>query len=190
MTALNYDELPDICLNKNSYLFINILMEHNWSRFQLRVPVNSDVVLIYKAWATQNGLEKWFLRKAEFTSRDGNKRDRKSLIEVGDTYQWMWYGYNDNVFEKGRIIEANGKDLLKFSFGKAVNVTVTIKDEAGEKIIELIQDDIPTDEKGKIDYHLGCVKGWLFYFANLKSILEGGIDLRNKKVELTDVINS
>ncbi len=111
-------------------------------------------------------------------------------MEVDDTYEWMWHGYDDEVIEKGRIMEANGKDFLKFSFGKAGNVAVTIKEEAGESIIELMQDEIPSDEKGKIYYHLGCSKGWVFYLANLKSILEGGLDLRNKKMELKDVINS
>lgn len=165
-------------------------MQHDWSSFRLRVPVKTDILSIYQAWTTQAALENWFLRKSEFTKQDGNKRDRNSVVEVNDTYEWMWHRYGDDVIEKGTIIQANGKDFLQFSFGKAGNVSVTIKEEAGEQMIELVQDEIPTDEKGQVYYHLGCSKGWLFYLANLKSILEGGIDLRNKKIELTDVINS
>ena len=165
-------------------------MEHDWSKFRLRVPVKADIPNIYRAWATQDNLENWFLRKAEFTKQDGNKRNRNSAVEVNDTYEWMWHGYGDDAMEKGKIMQANGKDFLQFSFGKAGNVSVAIKEEAGESMIEVLQDEIPTDEKGKVNYHLGCTKGWLFYLANLKSILEGGIDLRNKKMELTDVINS
>jgi uncharacterized protein YndB with AHSA1/START domain len=190
MLRLNYDELLDNYYEQNFLPFYKTFMQHEWSSFQLKVPVNGNSSSIYKLWTTQDGLEKWFLRKAEFRKNDGNKKNRKTLVEVDDTYEWMWHGYDDEVIEKGRIMEANGKDFFKFSFGKAGNVSVTIKEEAGESIIELMQDEIPGDEKGKIYYHLGCSKGWVFYLANLKSILEGGIDLRNKKMELKDVINS
>ena len=52
------------------------------------------------------------------------------------------------------------------------------------------QYNIPTDETGKTDYHIGCREGWVFYLANLKSIQEGGIDLRNKNPGIKKVINS
>jgi hypothetical protein len=29
-----------------------------------------------------------------------------------------------------------------------------------------------------------CQLGWTFYLANLKSVIEGGVDLRNKNVDL------
>jgi len=39
-------------------------------------------------------------------------------------------------------------------------------------------------------FYIGCGKGWTFYMANLKSILEGGIDLRNKNAAIQNVINA
>ena len=163
--------------------------QHNWTRFILRIPVKSEKKLLFEAWATPAGLESWFLRKAEFTNQHGmvNKND---YLKKGDQYYWLWHGWADDTFEKGTVMESNGKDLFKFSFGKAGNVTVTLKEEQGENIVELLQDEIPTDDKSIEYYHLGCMKGWLFYLVNLKSILEGGLDLRNRKVELTNVVNS
>ncbi|MFN2439462.1 MAG: hypothetical protein ABR503_09710, partial [Chitinophagaceae bacterium] len=146
MNGLNYDEQPDNYLNKTSYLFSKIFMQHDWSSFKLRVPTKADKASIYQAWTTQNNLEGWFLRKAAFTKGDGKERDRNSAVEVNDTYEWLWYGYGDEAMEKGKIMQANGKDFLQFSFGKAGNVSVTIKEEAGERIIELVQNEIPTDE--------------------------------------------
>ncbi len=102
----------------------------------------------------------------------------------------MWHGWSDDTVERGTILQANGKDSLQFSFGKAGNVSVIIKKEQEEMVVQLVQDEIPVDEEGQVYYHIGCTKGWLFYLTNLKSILEGGIDLRNKNVELKDVINS
>lgn len=161
-----------------------------WTKFIKRIPVNSDIGIIYKAWSTQAGLEEWFLRKAEFTSAGENLRDRNEFVQSGDKYEWMWYGWTDEVVERGKILETNGKDFIKFTFGKAGIVSVQIKTEENENIVELTQDEIPVDEESKFNFYVGCGEGWTFYLANLKSILEGGIDLRNKNVKLTKVINS
>ena len=65
-----------------------------------------------------------------------------------------------------------------------------IKKEENETIVELIQDNIPTDEQGMHYWHLGCKTGWTFYLANMKSLYEGGIGLRNRVERLQQVINS
>jgi uncharacterized protein YndB with AHSA1/START domain len=163
---------------------------HDWTKFHLRIPVNTDVETVYKAWTTQEGLENWFLRKAAFTDKNGVARKINSSIQVNDTYEWLWHGWGDEVMEKGSVLQMNGKNFLKFSFGKAGNVSVTINNEGEESLVELVQSEIPTDESSQINFHLGCTKGWIFYLTNLKSILEGGIDLRNRKEALKDVINS
>jgi len=163
---------------------------HDWSQFRLRIPVKADTDAIYRAWTTQEGLENWFLRKAAFTKKDGTSKERKDTVEPGDTYEWLWHGWGDEIVERGVIKEVNHQSSFGFSFGKAGNVNVAIKKEEGDILLELVQSDIPTDETSKAYFYLGCQKGWLFYLTNLKSILEGGIDLRNRKVELKDVVNS
>jgi len=57
-------------------------------------------------------------------------------------------------------------------------------------VVELWQENIPGDEDSKVNLHMGCTKGWTFYLTNLKSILEGGIDLRNKNISLKNVVNA
>lgn len=46
------------------------------------------------------------------------------------------------------------------------------------------------EHESKFQFHIGCQMGWSFYLANLKSLYEGGIDLRYKKEKFTQVINS
>lgn len=162
----------------------------DWSRFVTRIPVQAPIETLYHAWATTGGIESWFLRLGEFKSRDGTTREPEEKIQVGDTYKWLWHGWPDETVEYGQIFELNDHDYLKFSFGKAGVCTVHIKIEEGEHIVELLQENVPTDEKGKYEFHVGCKTGWTFYLANLKSILEGGIDLRNKNVQLKQVLNS
>jgi hypothetical protein len=60
----------------------------------------------------------------------------------------------------------------------------------GETICELIQDRIPSNADLSHHLYVLCGEGWTFYLANLKSILEGGIDLRNKNIELTQLVNA
>ena len=162
----------------------------DWSKFVTRINIGASAEAIYKAWATRGGMENWFVRLSEYKGKDRVEKGAEEEVTVGDTYKFHWFGYDDNAVEHGKILALNHNDLFKFSFGKAGNVTVTIKEEDGEQIVELIQDEIPTDDKGMYNYHVGCKAGWTFYLANLKSILEGGIDMRNKKTRLKEMLNS
>lgn len=164
-------------------------MSYDWSRFSMRIPVRASVPELYKAWTTRAGIEHWFLRTAAFT-RNGRELDAHESIQAGDTYTWMWHGYTDDVFEKGEILEANGKDLMRFRFGNAGDVTVRLYPEKEWSIVELTQENIALDDKSRASYHVGCMQGWTFHLADLKCIFEGGPDLRNKDIGIRNVISS
>lgn len=164
--------------------------QRDWSKFSLKIYINTSMQHVYNAWTTRTNLEKWFLRKAEFTKKDSSIRDNNGTVEVGDKYSWLWHGHPDTTTENGTVTEANGKDRFQFVFGNAGIVTVQLK-EAGEMTeLLLTQHDIPVDEDSKMNYHVGCSTGWTFYLANIKSVLEYGHDLRNKSLMHTNVINS
>lgn len=163
---------------------------YDWTRFVTRININASIEKLYACWATREGIELWFLRMSEYAKPGGNLRANDEPVQKGDTYRWRWWGWPDDMIEEGSILEANGKDFFKFSFGIAGNCAVSIKQEEGETIVELVQDNIPATEQGMHNWHLGCKTGWTFYFANLKSLMEGGIDLRNRNEKLTRVVNS
>lgn len=162
----------------------------NWTTFTVRIPINAPIEKLYWCWAAKAGMEYWFLRLSEYKTTEGRLRELEEPVQKGDTYKWLWHGWPDETVEYGEILDCNDKNFLKFSFGKAGNCAVTIKDEAGQIIVELVQDNIPDDEQGKHYWHLGCKTGWTFYLTNLKSLLEGGVDLRNRNIHLQQVINS
>ena len=166
------------------------MTDFNWSRFTVRITVKASPKDLYKAWATKKGIEQWFLRLSEYKKPDGILRAANEYVGPGDTYRWLWHGWPDDMVETGSILDCNGKDQISFKFGVAGDCTVNIKTEDGENIVELIQENIPVDEKGMQYYHLGCKTGWTFYLANLKSLTEGGIDLRNRNEKIQRVINS
>ena len=162
----------------------------NWKQFTRRISINAPAKAIYDAWTTQQGLESWFLRLASFRNTEGAARGRLSRIEKGDHYTWQWYGYEDSVTEERGILEVNGWDKLQFSFSGGCIVTVTVKQDAGETICELVQDMPMEDTAKRQGFYEDCGNGWTFYLANLKSILEGGVDLRNRNTMLRNVVNS
>ncbi|MCB9307849.1 MAG: SRPBCC domain-containing protein [Lewinellaceae bacterium] len=167
-----------------------MVIQPDWTNFQLRIDIKASDQEIYNAWATRAGLERWFLRQAPFARPDGSIRPAGEKCREGDTYEWRWYGYPDDVVENRPVIEANGRDLFKFYFSGDCIVTVKIAREAGETLVTLSQENIPTDDASKMSYYNGCSLGWTFYLANLKSVLEGGPDLRNKNAQLSNVINA
>jgi len=163
-------------------------MARDWTSFTRRITVNSPEFAVYEAWAIPSQIERWFLRTAEYVGFDGNAKNRDLAVEAGDGYLWRWHGYLDDVNENGTIVEANGQDKFAFTFTSGCIVTVSVKNEAGETVVELTQSQIAEDENHGI--YVDCSYGWTFYLANLKSVLEGGIDLRNKNVDISNVVNS
>jgi Activator of Hsp90 ATPase homolog 1-like protein len=167
----------------------NKVSQYDWSRFVKRVNIDSDIATLYRSWATRLGLENWFLRKAIFTRAQLMLKPDAEL-KAGDEYEWYWHGWPDEMVERGKVLEANGRDKFGFSFGKAGNVRISIGKEEGQWLVELAQEAIPLDDHSRYYYHLGCSTGWTFYLTNLKSVLEGGPDLRNRDVNLKNVITA
>jgi uncharacterized protein YndB with AHSA1/START domain len=163
---------------------------YNWKQFIKRITIHSSPQSIYNAWTTQDGLESWFLRLAEFKTANGVLRKGNESIQKGDRYKWLWFGYDDTMAEEKEILFANGKNEFQFSFSGGCIVKVKILQEGGETICELEQTMPMDDESEQRYFFIECGKGWAFYMTKLKSILEGGIDLRNKIESVKNVINA
>ena len=159
-----------------------------WTEFAKRIIIKSELALVYNAWTRTAELEKWFLSKAVFTYPDNTIIPSLTNVVSGSKYEWNWFA--QNYFEQGKVLEANGSDFLEFTFAGNCKVQVKLKKENGYILIELTQNEIPLDDNSKENIRLGCAFGWTFYLINLKSILEGGIDLRNKDIELVGLVNN
>jgi len=164
-------------------------MKHfNWTQFTKRIQVKSDLATVYNAWTKSEELEKWFLSKATFYTEENTKVSPSTNVSAESTYEWHWFAQNH--FEPGTVTQANGTDFLEFTFAGDCRVQVQLMQENEWVLVELTHKDIPLDENSKENIRLGCAFGWTFYLINLKSVLEGGIDLRNKDTELVGVVNN
>lgn len=160
----------------------------NWTMFTRRIAVKSDISTIYAAWTKSSEIEKWFLSNADYFDTKNKLADRNKHIQKNYTYEWSWYLWEG--IEKGKITDANGMDFLQFTFADKCIVEIKLSKSGDFTIVELVQDNIPTDDDSKVNVRLGCHTGWSFYMVNLKSVYEGGLDLRNKNTNLTGMINS
>ena len=159
----------------------------DWTSFTVRIPVRASMKKLYSAWTRASELEEWFLRKAVYTGVDKKPIRRAASIAKGCAFQWEWYGY-DGV-ETGVVKEANGRDHVRFTFANSL-VNVRLRQVGKEVVVELVQSGIPTDAASKKNIRLGCHVGWTFWMANLKSVYEGGLNLRNTNEELTGMVNN
>ena len=161
---------------------------YDFSQFKLRVNIKTSIENAYQAWATSAGLKSWFLGRAVLTEENGRVRPGDELARAGDEYAFFFTNYPESVGIKGKILKVNDKNLFSFSFANGIPVTITIYAEGGETIVELIESNLPTDEGSVNKQFVSDSKGWVFYLTNLKSVLEGGLDLRNTNVEIKNVI--
>lgn len=160
----------------------------DWTAFTLRIAIKAPVQTLYKAWSTQQEIEKWFLSEAKYLTTDEQALESVQPAEVGHHYSWRWFLYEE--IEKGKVTQANGKDLFEFTFAGDCLVSVTLTEEHEHTVVTLTQKNIPTDDHSKKYIRLGCHGGWSFYLVNLKSVYEGGLDLRNKDNRFKPMLNN
>jgi uncharacterized protein YndB with AHSA1/START domain len=157
---------------------------YDWTKFTITADFNTDLRSVYKAWTTPAGLESWFLRKADFYTITSRLREPDESILKEDTYEWLWHGFGDDTLQKGEMLEVNEIDFLKFTFTDDTIVSVNLHSANGLTILELTQENIKEEPDPGQNLFVQCQTGWTFYLANLKSIIEGGIDLRNKRMDV------
>lgn len=164
------------------------MQNFDWTSFTLRIAVKASIETIYAAWTSSIEIEKWFLSKAEFNSNTGENINENSPVKQNFTYKWTWFLYEET--ETGKITQANGKDTFEFTFAGDCVVNINLITENEHTVVTLTQYNIPTDESSKRNIRLGCHNGWSFYLINLKSVYEGGLDLRNKDNRFKPMVNN
>lgn len=169
-------------------------MEYDWTTFTKKILIHTDREKLFSMAATRQGMESWFLRSCTYHRPDGTLIPPDERVAAGMRYRFLWYGYDDTVYENGTILQTDDNDLFEFTFNgngqtdMKVRIIFTVMEKG--TLVSLTQYNIPVDEVSKAHWHLGCMEGWTFYLANMKSVAEGGIDLRNKDEKIKGVINS
>jgi hypothetical protein len=147
----------------------------DWTRFDIHFYYDEPPDTVRPRWTTSRGLESFFLGSAEHLGPDGEARGPEEAARPGDTYRWTWrHGHSI----EGCFLEpAEGADLA-FTFGP-MRVDVRLAAVDGGTLLVLDQRDIDDTEQGHVFGHMNCRICWIFFLANLKSVLATGTDLRH-----------
>jgi uncharacterized protein YndB with AHSA1/START domain len=147
----------------------------DWNGFILRILVRATPDEVARAWLTSGGLSSWFLKTAEYFS-DDQKIDATVLACGSDSFRWVWA---DDSEELGRVLEIEFPHRFRFTwYGERGWVEIRLSEVDGRTAVELEQFVDQAEEKDRIECYISCTSGWSFFLANLKSVLEGGLDLR------------
>ncbi len=163
----------------------------DWSRFTKTIFIYTPIERVYMAWALPANLTQWFLEEAYYLTEAKLRRPDDEFIKKGDRHSWKWHNWE--LVESGRVLEANGKDQLAFTFGDGGNVHIWLEQKDKGTLLRLVQDQIPEDDHGKMNFYVGCSTAWTFWLTNLKAWLEHGITLNARGLsqgELRHVVNS
>ena len=157
-----------------------------WKSFTERIHIYAPMDSLYTAMATAEGLMGWCAMEVDFTDAEGNPLPSGQQATPGDRYQFRW---PKDIKEEGEFLEANGTDRVRFAFGEGIECTMDLEDAGdGSIIVTLVQTQDKGDEMN-LKIMLGYMEGWAFYVTNLKSVLEGGSDLRDYAHDTEGLIN-
>lgn len=144
---------------------------YDWTQFTLRIYIKGTPAQVFAAWTDSKTVSAWFTTKTVIEPRKGGRVYFE--WQLGDTHETILYSISKN------------KELT-FGFGSGdERVTVRIKKRGVGCICELHQYGMKTSPKAKWTMHRGCLQGWTFFLANLKSYLEHGIDLRSRDPKMS-----
>ncbi len=162
-------------------------MKGDYTSFTVKIGVKASLAAIYNAWTQPGNMESWFLQSCQYLDAGGVLLAHDQPVTAGSTYRWYWFLYDTP--EEGRITQANGKDFFQFSFAGDCLVDIRLEEKGEDVLVILTHHNIPADEASLFRIRIGCLEGWTFYLTNLKSVYEGGLDLRNRTPALKGLNN-
>ena len=151
--------------------------------FTLKIWVRADAGTLRRAWTRPEEVVRWFVSRCAYFGADGEQADE---AVTGGTYRWEWI---ESTTEESKVIAVD-RDVLRFGwFHDKGEVKVCFTEAGDETLMELTQTMRDGTEAERLDAQVDCKLGWTFFLANLKSVYEGGLDLRETDPERVPVVN-
>jgi hypothetical protein len=158
----------------------------NMQRFSHAIYLNAPVEKVYELAVTPSGIIKWFIGKAKYFYKDNNIRLGNESAEKGDSFLWTWL--NKDLELKGIVTESLRDKIFQFTFSPLYIVTIEIHSEGNKTKLTLTQEYQEAAAGNDFNY-INCCTCWVFFLTNLKSVIENGIDLREKDANDEMLVN-
>lgn len=177
--------------------------DRDWLGFTQAIHVSCAAAAAWRAVSTPEGLERWFLLRAEATTADGRALPRDRALEQGACLRLTWPSVAQadaagrvmpgEVSEDDEVLRAEPPQRIRLSWfeGKGwVEFRIAPRPD-GRVTVELEQRMHPAGDFRQLESaYVGCHAGWAFFLANLKCVLEHGIDLRERAPDRRGLVNA
>ncbi len=158
----------------------------NWDKFSHSIYLDADPEKVFEYLATPSGITGWFMGEAKYYYKDLHIRLGNETVKKGDSFLWKWL--NKDLELKGIVTESNDNSIFQFTFSPLYLVTTKVTKEGNKTKLTLTQEYQKSAEKDEFNY-LNCCVCWVFFLTNLKSVIENGIDLREKEIDDEMIVN-
>ena len=134
-------------------------------RVELRVAVRARREVVWDAVATSRGLVSWYARDAEIDP------------VVGGAYRCAW----GDAAQVGLVLEVERGRRIDLGWHHGTRVTIRLARRHGgrETVVTLGHAGISA-AVGNVELYAQLRQSWTFSLVNLKSVLERGVDLRER----------
>lgn len=150
-----------------------------WKQLQRKVYIEATPDEVFEAVATGAGLIQWLAARVVFLAGD-RALPGDTLPGAGNTFSWAWYSTGEG--RAGRISSLSRNEYINFSFPDEKQAFSFHLEQWGERtLVTLTQQHTSTSEAKNRRAYLEGLASWTFFLANLKSVLEGGPDLRERE---------
>ena len=148
----------------------------DWTQFDLHVAIDAEPDRILEAWSTIDGMESFFVEMMRITRPDGVERAPDERAEPEDKYVWRW---QNGRCVLGEYRQPQADNEVRFTFGES-KICISVKPYRDGSLLRLRQYDIPETEEARMHIHANCRGGWVYFLTVLKTLLEKGVDGRDK----------
>ena len=148
---------------------------YDWSQFHVRMYYLAPLPQVFRRFSTAEGLESFFIYKAQHLSADGASRAADKIVQSGDLYHWTYV----HDFEHGGTYTHVERDrLVQFTFG-TMSVAIHFRETEGATEVDLHQTNCAIEDPERAWQHVNCRSCWIYFLTNLRSVLAGGPDVRD-----------
>lgn len=149
---------------------------YDWSQFHVQMYYPAPVDDVFNRWATPKGLASFFLEEAVHRSQGGSVRGPEEMAQTGDAYEWS---YLHHFKHGGTFTQVVENELLAFTFG-SMAVSIRFSEHEGATLVDLHQTGCSTEDPQRAWDHVNCRSCWIYFMTNLRSVLQGSPDLRDR----------
>jgi uncharacterized protein YndB with AHSA1/START domain len=148
----------------------------DWTQFKLHVSIDATPARVLESWMTSAGMESFFVEMMQITRPDAALLEGDAQAQAGDHFIWRW---NSGYCIRGEYLTVIPGSEVVFTFDES-KVRIAVSPYLNGTLLELQQFDIPDTPEDRMHIHANCRGAWVYFMTVLKTLLEHGVDGRDK----------